>query len=145
MPIVQVISIIGKPNLWNRAQQEFMLWRWKLNFRKSVNPILSEGRIQCIAFGERICNTVWCLVLFLNERLYACVPLKVHLPAFPSVSFLVCFSYDDFWAVSHYSPFCGAFVYVCLCVCDSILISRGLDALLLRSVTGTLTASSTWY
>ncbi len=93
MPIVQVISIIGKPNLWNRAQREFMLWvptlkflwRWKLNLRKSVNPTLLEVRFNCKAFGKRICNTAWCLVLFLNERLYSCVPLKVHPSASPSI------------------------------------------------------------
>lgn len=93
MAIVQVISIIGKPNLWNRAQREFMLWvptwkllwRWKLILRKSVNPTLLEGRIHCKAFGKRICDTVWCLVLFLNERLYSCVPLKVHPSASPSI------------------------------------------------------------
>lgn len=128
MPIVQVISIIGKPNLWNRAQREFMLWvptlkflwRWKLNLRKTVNPTLLEGRFNCKAFGKRICNTVWCLVLFLNERIYSCVPLKVHPSASPSIPLRFIPPLLLIWrflSSLHYSPFCSAFVYVCLCLC----------------------------
>lgn len=116
MPIVQVISIMGKPNLWNKAQWEFIhgVPRWKLNLGKSVNPTLLHWK-----------NSEWSVwhKILQDWNIYTHVPIKVHPSASSHVSpqlylYLFLFlSNDNLWTVPHYFPFRGAFVYACLCVC----------------------------